>query len=288
MTPACFGQLRSSDKWAAEFYNHYRSIPDVTYKIIGNKELKLDVYQRVDLTQPVPTLFYVHGGGWEHGSKSVELGSILPWLAMGWAVVTVDYRLSGEAKAPAAVEDCRSALNWVAQNAQKYGFDLERLVISGSSSGGELALVTGMTPGGVGLDKNHPNVSLPTPAAFVNLSGVTDVNDLIDGPNRLAFAVAWIPSGPQQNEIARKVSPLTYISANLPPILSIHGDADQIVPYQQAVRFHEALTKAGVPNQLFTVKGGKHGGYSQDQYVRIYEVIHAFLATHHLSFPGSL
>src|ERR1019366_5398027 len=144
MTVVSLGQERPSNTWAEEFYCHYRTFPDLTYKVSGGRELKLDVYQRMDLTGPAPTLFYVHGGGWEHGSKSVELGSILPWLAMGWAVVTVDYRLFGEAAAPAAVDDCRCALRWVATNAAKYRFDLQRLVISGSSSGGNLALVAGM------------------------------------------------------------------------------------------------------------------------------------------------
>jgi dipeptidyl aminopeptidase/acylaminoacyl peptidase len=114
-----------------------------------------------------------------------------------------------------------------------------------------------------------------------------DVLDLIDGPHRTSWAVAWVPAGPNQREIAREVSPLTYVRSGLPPVLTIHGGEDPVVPYQQAVRFHAALTKAGVPNQLFTIPGGKHGGYAPEQFVQIFGVIRAFLATHHLTVPES-
>ena len=288
---ACFGALGvtapgasgrpspSSARWAAEFYNHYRTIADVTYKTVGGTDLKLDIYQRSDLAGPVPTLFFVHGGGWVHQSRADVLGNILPWLEMGWTVVNVDYRIANVARAPAAAEDCRCALHWVGQHAREYQFDLDRLVISGASAGGELALLCGMAPANAGLDADFPGEPLPRPAAMVSLSGITDVVELQDTPN----GVAWLPRGPERTEIARQVSPVTYVRAGLPPILTIHGDADQAVPYASAVRFHAALSKVGVPNQLFTIPGGMHGGYPAETNVRIYEVIRAFLAEHHLT-----
>jgi acetyl esterase/lipase len=274
-------QTRSSATWAAEFYNHYRTIPDLTYRTVAGRELKLDVYQRSDLTGPAPTLFFVHGGGWVHQSKADVLGNILPWLEMGWTVVNVDYRIASQARAPAAAEDCRCALRWVAQHAKEYQFDLDRLVISGASAGAGLALLTAMAPDSAGLDGDGSPGPLPRPSAIVSLSGITDVAELMDTPN----GVAWLPPGPERAEIARRVSPITYVRAGLPPILSIHGAADQFVPYQSAVRFHAALTKAGVPNQLFSIPGGQHGGYSAGTNVRIYEVIRAFLAEQHLAAP---
>jgi dipeptidyl aminopeptidase/acylaminoacyl peptidase len=78
--------------------------------------------------------------------------------------------------------------------------------------------------------------------------------------------------------VAHRVSPLTYIRAGLPPILTIHGDADTTVPYQHAVRLHEALNKAGVPNQLLTIPGGKHGNFTPEERTRIYVTIREFLA----------
>jgi dipeptidyl aminopeptidase/acylaminoacyl peptidase len=82
---------------------------------------------------------------------------------------------------------------------------------------------------------------------------------------------------PNRDEIARRVSPLTYVRAGLPPIMTIHGDADPLVPYPEAVRLHEALSKAGVPNQLLTIPGGKHGGFSPDERTRIFVAIREFL-----------
>ena len=84
-------------------------------------------------------------------------------------------------------------------------------------------------------------------------------------------------SQPNREELARKVSPLTYVRAGLPPVLTIHGDADTTVPYSQAVRLHEALTKAGVTNQLLTIAGGKHGGFTPDERTRIFLTIREFL-----------
>ena len=275
----------ASADWAVEFYSHYRVVPNITYKVVGKNELKLDIYQRSDVTGPVPTLFFIHGGGWVHQSKSDVLGNLLPWLEWGWTVVNIDYRLAGDASAPAAVEDCRCALRWVAANAEKYQFDLKRLVISGASAGGELALVTGMAPDNAGLDQDYPAGTRPLAAAFVNFSGIVDVTEVVQGPHQTPWAVTWIPNGPGQLEMAKKVSPLTYVRAGLPPVLTIHGDADDAVPYQQAVKFHAALTQAGVPNQLVTVTGGKHGGYSAAENVRNYGATRAFLTALHLIPP---
>lgn len=122
----------------------------------------------------------------------------------------------------------------------------------------------------------------PQVAAIVNWYGITDVNDLLDGPNRKPYAVAWLASQPGREQIARRVSPLTYVHPGLPAILTIHGDADPTVPYAHALRLREALTKAGVANELVTVPGGKHGGFSREQRTMVYTAIKAFLAKHNL------
>jgi dipeptidyl aminopeptidase/acylaminoacyl peptidase len=83
-------------------------------------------------------------------------------------------------------------------------------------------------------------------------------------------------------EVANRVSPLTYVRPGLPPILTIHGDADTIVPYSQAVRLHDALTKANVPNQLITIPGGKHGGFSKEETMKIFTTIQDFLVKNKL------
>ena len=89
--------------------------------------------------------------------------------------------------------------------------------------------------------------------------------------------IAWLGSQPNRDEIARRVSPINYVRPGLPPIITIHGDKDPLVPYSQAVRLHAALDKAGVHNQLLTVPGAGHGGYTDEQELKGWEAIKAFL-----------
>jgi acetyl esterase/lipase len=280
--PAAPAQLSPAATWAAHAANEYQAVPNITYLVANNYEAKLDVYKRRDASGPQPTLIWIHGGGWTGGTKEAALMSLMPWFEMGWNVVNVEYRLRRVSLAPAAVEDCLCALRWVAANAKTHDIDTSRLVVSGDSAGGHLTLTTGMIPESAGLDRQCPGVPLPKVAAIINWYGITDVNDLLDGPNRKSYAVEWLSSMPDREQIARRVSPLAYVRAGLPPILTIHGDADPTVPYNHAVRLHEALDKAGVANQLLTIPGGKHGGFTPDERTRIYTVIREFLAKHGL------
>ena len=100
-----------------------------------------------------------------------------------------------------------------------------------------------MIPESAGLDRECPGVPLPKVAAIIDRYGITDVGDLLDGPNLKSYAVAWLGSQPNRMEIARTVSPLTYVRSGLPPILSIQGDADPTVPYSHSVRLQEALRR---------------------------------------------
>jgi len=118
---------------------------------------------------------------------------------------------------------------------------------------------------------------LPKIAAILNWYGITDLNDMLSGPNERAYAVAWFGSMPNAQEVARRVSPVTYVRRDLPPILTVHGDADPIVPYSHATRLRDALSSAGARNDLYTVRGGGHGNYSAEERVKIYERIHEFL-----------
>ena len=274
----------------------YRLVPNITYLRAGGLDLKLDVYQARGASGPNPTLIYFHGGGWTNGSKESSALTFLPYLEMGWSVVNVEYRMADVAHAPAAVEDCRCALRWVYRNAEQYNFDLDKIVVSGNSAGGHLSLTTGMLPASAGLDRQCPgdrrrswstgttSTDELTVAAIVNWYGVTDVVGLLLGPPGSSgnFTEAWLGSASDREAVARRVSPLTYVRGGLPPVLTIHGDADPIVPYEHAVRLHQALEGAGVPNQLVTVPGGGHGGFSVEENLRIYTAIRAFLNTHQL------
>ncbi|HEY3929092.1 MAG TPA: alpha/beta hydrolase [Candidatus Koribacter sp.] len=287
----CFGQaseqLSATQQWAATVGNKYWIYPDITYGTANNYQMKLDVWQRMDQKTPAPTLVYIHGGGWIMGDRTGATPLFFPYLELGWNVVNVEYRMASVSLAPAAVEDTRCALRWVVRNAKKYNVDTSKIVLTGHSAGGHLSLITGMLPDGTGLDNNcaaDPNFGdVPIKvAAIVNWYGISDVNDLIAGPNLKNYAVMWMGSQKDAAAIAKRVSPLTYVRAGLPPIMSIHGDADPVVPYEQSVRLHKALTAAGVPNKLVTINGGNHGQFNDAQLEDAYQQIFAFLREHGL------
>ena len=243
---------------AVRLESDYRIVPNVTYLTASNWDAKLDLYVTRTPDKPLPTLIWIHGGGWTGGTKE-SFSGIPAYLTMGMNIVNVEYRLASVAPAPAAVEDCRCALRWVIQHAKEYGIDVNRIVVGGGSAGGHLAMTTGMLPASAGLDRLCPGPDNLKVAAIVNWYGIADVNELLDGPNMKPYAVTWLGSAPDREQIAKRVSPLTYVRAGLPPVLTIHGDADPTVPYTQSVRLHKALSDAGVVNELMTIPGGRHG-----------------------------
>jgi acetyl esterase/lipase len=251
--------------------------PDIVYGSANTTPLKLDVWYPNAVKSPTPTLVYIHGGGWIFGTKETSVLEFLPFLEKGWRVVNVEYRMASNSHAPAAVEDTRCALRWVFQNAKQWNFDTTKIVLTGHSAGGHLSLITGMLPKGTTLDNNCYGDEDLKVAAIINWFGISDVNDLIDGPNVKNYAMMWMGSQKDPAEIARSVSPLTYVRAGLPPIISIHGDKDNVVPYSQSVRLHKALTEAKVNNELVTISGGGHGDFTRAEFIRAYDAIWKFL-----------
>jgi len=274
--------LSETARWASTVNEQYWIQPDITYGVANNYTLRLDVWQRKDAKTPAPTLIYYHGGGWIFGDRTGATLLFLPYLEMGWNVINVEYRMANVSLAPAAVEDCRCALRWAVRNAKQYNIDVNRIVLTGHSAGGHLSLITGMLPEGTGLDNNCDGTEKLRVAAIINWYGISDVGDLVQGHNQRNYAVMWMGSQPDPLVIAKRVSPLTYVRAGLPPILSIHGDADPVVPYEQSVRLHQALTTAGVPNELVTIKGAGHGEFADAQLEDAYRKIRAFLHSHGL------
>jgi acetyl esterase/lipase len=272
-----------SAEWAAGLGGDYRVVPNVVYETADGHENRLDLYLPRTGAGPFPTVVYIHGGGWVGGSKESTVLNLVPYLEKGMAVVTVGYRLARASLAPAAVADCRCALRWVYTNAKEYGLDTSKIVTTGHSAGGHLSLTTGTMPKSAGFDfectAGSPDTELNV-AAVVNWYGITDVEDILSGPNQKSYAVRWLGSLADRNAVARRASPIHYVRAGLPPILTIHGDADPTVPYEHAVRLHKALDKAGVKNELATVPGGKHGGFARDENIRLYRKIFEFLARH--------
>ena len=286
----CLGQTDAAS-FAAELFR-YKVETNIVYHTANNYQNKLDVYTPVEAAGPTPVVIVIHGGGWVEGTKEERVLEMLPYLQMGFAAVNVEYRLGSVSLAPAAVQDCRCALHWVFTNAKKYNFDPTRVVLQGGSAGGHLALITGMVTPAAGFDREcqthdeiYSSVESPTSrdphvAAIVNWFGITDALDELHGSNAKGYAVAWLGDQPNVEEIAKRVSPINYVTSNVPPIITIHGDKDSLVPYEQAVRLHKALDAAKVPNELHTVVGANHGGYTFDQNQKAWAAIRQFLREH--------
>ena len=281
-----YGQT-TSDRWLDYAAGDYDIFPNVTYAKASNVELKLDLYLPKNRTRPVATLILFHGGGWVDGQKERNVLYLLPYLELGWAAVNVEYRLGHQAPAPAAVEDARCALRWITNHARDYSLDPTRFVLTGTSAGGHLALITGMLPAGNVFDRqcvvegndrwNTATVPELKVAAIVNWFGISDVAALLDGPNAKNYAREWFGSMSNAEQLAKQLSPVNNVRAGLPPIITIHGENDDVAPYADSVRLHQLLEKAKVPNELVTIRGRKHGGVNREEMKDSYNKIREFL-----------
>ena len=271
--------------------NGYTVNANIAYKTVAGWEGRLDVYIPRNLKAPNPTVVYYHGGGWVTGSKEERSLLLLPYLLKGWTVVNVEYRLSGQAPAPAAAEDAWCALQWVYDNANgsfhsstgqmPYYFDTSRIVTTGTSAGGHLALLVGMAPSSAGFGKD---CSARTPgelkvAAIVDWFGIADVSEFLGPVGSHSLANDWIGTQADSAQIARQVSPIAYVRKGVPPIISLHGDADPIVPFEGKRLFHQALESVGADHKLIPIPGGGHGIFKPEQNLEGYAAIWDFLAS---------
>jgi len=199
----------------------------------------------------------IHGGGWVEGTKEDALSFCLPLVAQDFVVANVEYRLAGAAPAPAAVQDVLAAAKWFHDHAADYRVDPNRIVALGFSAGGHLALLAGMLPA---QNEFGPVTKL---AAILDFFGVADLSPMLN-PTPGNFVLRWMGPRPDMIDFARKLSPVTYVRKDVPPILAIHGNADEVVPYQQSVRLVAELKEAGAKAELITVPRGKHGFSGQE------------------------
>jgi acetyl esterase/lipase len=246
------------------------------------KETVLDILQPAAKSKSKrPGVLVIHGGGWTGGTKESQVEPIcLRYVKKGFVVANVEYRLAKAALAPAAVEDALNAAQWFRKHAKEYNVDKKRIVVTGGSAGGHLALMVGMTP---------KSAKLGPPgkvAAVVNFYGITDVGDQLQGPNERKYAVTWLPDQAGRMELARRVSPMTYVRKDLPPILTIHGDADQTVPYEHGAKLTKALADAGARAELITVPNGKHG-FPKEISDELYPKIFVFLEKQGIAGPAA-
>jgi acetyl esterase/lipase len=263
-------------------------VPNLTYLKVDGVELQLDVYvpaqqlggepwvKYSDNRKPV--LLNIHGGGWATLNRSYDNLTFLPYIEKGWAVVNIDYRLLKQAPFPACIADCRHALNWIYQNADGFKFDTSRIVVCGGSAGGHLALMTGfLTNDAAFAIPNQPITNELKVAAVINWFGISDVGRLMAHWNSANFVTNLVGDISKKEEIYRTCSPLTHVTPTVPPVLTIHGDADRVVPFVQATLLHDALNQNGVKNELHVVKGKKHGNFDEREMSEVFQAIWKFL-----------
>ena len=231
-------------------------------QVPGFRPLELDLYLPDRAPGPVPTVVHVHGGGWLRGSRRHPLpalgdGFYEGLAAAGIAVAAIDYRLSGEARYPAAVDDVRTAVAWVRARLPGYGVSPGPLVLWGDSAGGHLALLAALTA--AGPDNEGPgNTRVDGVVAWfpvTDLAGVHRPGD--DDPATREARFLGAPPA-RVPDLAREASPLTHVHAGAPPVLLMHGDSDALVPPDQSIRFAAALADAGGAATLELVPGASH------------------------------
>lgn len=270
---------------------------DLTYSsLTGYRPLRLDLYRPASTSTPHPLVIYVHGGGWQSGHTR-HSGAFENWpgvlasiAARGYVVTSLEYRLSGEAPFPAAIQDVKSAIRWLRTHASEFGIDKQRAVIWGGSAGGQLAALAGTSCGvaaleppsdaaaqrpepGAAASPSRPTATDPAPesdcvqgviawygvfdfAAIARQSGNTPASAAAPtaGPGRyLGCALAKCSAATLASAGA-----ITYIDAKDPPVLLIHGVNDHTVPIQQSRDFLAALQAKGVKAELIELPGVDH------------------------------
>ena len=263
---------------------------DVAYVPGGHPRQKLDLYLPKE-GEDLPLIINIHGGAFRMGSK--EDGVPVEYLALGYAVASINYRLSGDALWPAQIEDCKAAVRWLRANAAKYGLDPDRFAAWGASAGGHLAAMLGTSAGVKELEVGE-NLSVSSRVqAVVDYFGPTDFLQMDEHrlPNGQVHNGADSPESQlvggalQENKdkVAR-ANPITYVTGDAPPFLICHGDSDPLVPHHQSVLLEGALRLAGVPVTFYTVKGAGHGRFNDPE---VPELTRGFLAKHLKPAGGS-
>lgn len=251
---------------------------DVVYRTVDDVELRLDVYRSPTADEgPAPVVVYFHGGGWARGQRPESWKGFSPFLGAGFSVVAVQYRLSGQARAPAAVQDVRCAIHWIGSKAAEYGFDPDRIVAYGTSAGGHLALMAAYLPQDSAIDVPECR-GAPRVAAVLDFYGPADLTRIVpEGSPRHPTVARWVGDYPGAAAMDAAMSPARLVGENTPPTLIVHGDRDKVVPIAQSFLLLEALQGAGVASELLTVPGGGHGKFDTAARAEIVDRALAFL-----------
>jgi len=255
----------------------YTAKIDVVYVKVNDWNGRMDLYLPPNNGKPTAVVINIHGGGWNHGVKETQTG-YSSFFKEGMAVANMEYRLTGQATAPAAVEDTRCALIYLIKNAKALNIDVNKIVIMGGSAGGHLALMGGLLANDKRFDGNCPCNETIKVAAIINKYGITDVWDWAYGKNVTSkSANRWLGDKQKDEAFAKSVSPVYYVDKKSPPTFIAHGDADPTVPYQQSVELHKKFLDMGVTTEFITIPGGLHGKFDKEKNSELNKAIIKFI-----------
>lgn len=228
-------------------------VRSIEFKKVGDRSLLLDIYMPEKPVKPLPVVAWYCGGGWR-GMSRFGPPVVSAWLAgLGYAVIGADYRVSGEAKFPAAVEDCVDVVRWVRRHGRKHNLDSKRIGVWGDSAGGHLAAMVGLT------------------AKTQAVCAYCPPTDLASMPRD--FVEQFIGGQPSDMpDVYAQASPVTWVRRGAPPHLLAHGMDDTLVPFDQSVRYMARLKAAGAEVTLVRFPGVKHASdvlYGAEEMKRI-------------------
>jgi len=241
----------------------WQGIRTVDYCVEGGQSLAMSLFAPNATGHPVPVILQVHGGGWERGSRLLDLsqsGTVAELVGAGFVVASIDYRLAPDNPWPDQIIDVKCAVRYLRSHAAYLGIEPDRIAALGSSAGGQLVSLLGTTAALPQWDVGPYSDVSSRVEAVVDEFGPSDLaaNDwppYTQGIIRQVFGAAPDTADP----VLTTASPLTYVSAGDPPFLIVQGTADQVVPVSQSERLADRLRSVGVPADLVLVDGGRHG-----------------------------
>jgi acetyl esterase/lipase len=250
----------------------YQVVRNLDYVGAGNPRQMLDLYlPETKTTKPRPLVVFIHGGGWENGSKD-QVGVLFGLIKeRDYAGASINYRLTNEAIWPAQIHDCKAAIRALRAHAAENQIDPDKIAVFGISAGGHLVSLLGVTGGVKELEGElGPNLTQSSrvtcvldfcgPSNFLTFAGEGTIINVDDPKTGLSKLIGGTVKN--KPDVARSASPVTYITEDDAPFLIIHGDKDNIVRYAQAAEFDAALAKAQIPATLLTGTDGGHVFFS--------------------------
>lgn len=262
-------------------------ISDLVYASPNGRELLADLYLPKNRNRPVPVIIWLHGGGWRFGDRKLGPDFSKYFASYGYAMVSIDYRLSGEATFPAPIHDVKTAIRWVKSIAEEYGINRKKIGLWGSSAGGHLAAFAAATGSSLFLGETPEYEEWSSevqavavgygPVDFLKIDEQKGVNGIIEGdPESVQISADKKSSDPDSFEslfigapietcpdLVRKANPVTYVKQGLPPFLIMHGLSDVAVPAQQSELLYEAMVEKGNDVSLYLIEGLGHGFFNR-------------------------